>query len=212
MDSNPSVTCLCLTKDRREWLPKAIDYFLAQDYPNRELLIVADKLEDYDGLVPQDGRIRVIETGHRTVGEKRNIGCAHTDADLIAIADDDEYSAPGRLSSQVAHLVSSDKALTGYNAMKFTDGKDWWLYTGAKDFAIATSMLFKRLFWNDYKFQHVQCGQDEQLSYTAQGLRQIATQPDMNLMYATVHKGNTSPRPLRASSYKPLPGFEWRDG
>ncbi len=57
---NPLVTCLCLTRNRRAWLPRAIGCFLAQTYEERELLIVDDGDEGVTDLVPDDPRIRVM--------------------------------------------------------------------------------------------------------------------------------------------------------
>jgi hypothetical protein len=53
------VTCLCLTRNRREWLPKAIACYQAQTHADRELLIVADSPEDF-GDLPDDRTIRLI--------------------------------------------------------------------------------------------------------------------------------------------------------
>src|SRR5437870_1942610 len=61
------ITCLCLTRNRRGWLPKAIASYLAQSYTPRELLIIADG-EDVTDLVPQQEDIRLIQ-----IEEGRNI-------------------------------------------------------------------------------------------------------------------------------------------
>src|SRR5690348_4458021 len=102
----PLVTCLCLTRNRREWLPQAIVCFQLQTYEHRELLIVADG-DDVSDLVPQeDSRIRLVCSGSRlTIGAKRNYGCAHACGEIIAHWDDDDYSAQQRLTEQVALLL-----------------------------------------------------------------------------------------------------------
>jgi glycosyltransferase involved in cell wall biosynthesis len=38
----PSVSCIVPTANRRRFVPHAIRYFLAEDYPNKELIIVGD--------------------------------------------------------------------------------------------------------------------------------------------------------------------------
>src|SRR5260221_301127 len=42
MHPNPMVTCIMPTANRRPFVAQAIRYFLAQDYPEKELVIVDD--------------------------------------------------------------------------------------------------------------------------------------------------------------------------
>ena len=53
----PLVTCLCLTRNRRGFLPRAIECFVAQTYEERELLIVDDGDDSIADLAPADWRI-----------------------------------------------------------------------------------------------------------------------------------------------------------
>lgn len=209
------VTCLCLTRDRREWLPKALDCFARQTYPHKQLLIVADKPSDWVAVLAAPlafgagDSIRVIETGPQCVGVKRNMGCADALGDVIAHWDDDDYSAPGRLADQVGRLESSGKAVTGYHSMKFTDGRSWWFYPGEpRGFALGTSLCYRRAWWHEHQFQEINCGQDEEFGRAAARAGQLEVAGDLDLMYATIHPGNTSPRALSAPCWHPLPGFE----
>lgn len=234
MSDFPFVTCLCLTKGRKEWLPGAVASFLQQDYAgHKELLIVADSFQDYPGMPDQSGcPSGVIWLGNEisitvkfgpslNVGEKRNFGCESASlADVIAIWDDDDYSAPGRLTQQVETLLSSGKAVTGYTSMKFTDGREWWNFsyypvvdaTGEYEFVLATSLCFRRDWWQTHPFEDMQVGQDERFALAASAADQLAPCPDLDLMYATIHPGNTSPRvringALVGSNWEPLPGY-----
>jgi glycosyltransferase involved in cell wall biosynthesis len=210
--SLPLVTCLCLTRNRREWLPRAIACFKAQTYANRELLIVADG-EPVRDLIPAEyPRIRLLVCPEfLTVGEKRNLGCGFSLGEIVAVWDDDDFSAPARLAVQVDALESSGKAVTGYHTMKFTDGRNWWQYRGAPDFALGTSLCFRRAWWLTHRFQPIQCGQDELFSRIAGQERELVSQGDLDLMYATIHAGNTSARDLSKPMFQPLPGFTWKD-
>jgi len=65
------------TANRRRFVRQAIRYFLAQDYSNKELIIVDDGEEAAGDLVPGDERIRYIRLSDKAVlGEKRNRAAA----------------------------------------------------------------------------------------------------------------------------------------
>src|SRR6187402_828302 len=90
---SPLVTCICVTRNRREWLPKAIRHFQAQTYSNRELLILADG-ESVADLVPADESIHLIQAAMDNpepinIGDKRNAAVAMSQGDVIAHWDDD---------------------------------------------------------------------------------------------------------------------------
>lgn len=210
--NSPLVTCLCLTRNRREWLPKAIACYQQQTYANKELLIVADTQQDIEGLIPSGENIRalVLDKQGVVVGTKRNLGCEVARGEVIAIWDDDDHSESGRLRQQVGMLELTGKTVTGYHSMKFTDGSSWWLYRGGPTgFAMATSLCFRRAWWQQHRFESIQCGQDENFMWAAARVGQLAECPDLDLMYATIHASNTSPRKLNQAPYVKLPGFEW---
>ncbi len=197
------MTCLCLTRNRPEWLPKAVESFRLQTYPHRELLILADG-QDVRHLLPDDPRIRLIQlAGRPEIGPKRNYGCERAVGDVIAHWDDDDYSAPGRLADQVERLLESGKAVTGFHSMRFTDGIRWWQYEGTRNYALGTSLCYQRIWWEAHPFSAVQVGEDNQFVAEAHAAGELITANAGVLMYATNHAGNTSPRKL-GDNWKPL--------
>lgn len=220
------VTCFCATRNRREWLPQAIANFQAQTYKDKRLLIVADG-EDVQDLKPFDPEFRISlcivpeSMRPRTLGEKFNLCCEQDNlsgSEVFCKWDDDDYSAPGRIADQVARLEASGKAVTGYNCMRFTDGKSWWHYAGPRDhFALGTSLCFRRDWWEKHPFPAKQVGSDVAFVTAAANARQIASVPAGDMMVATIHPENTSPRKTaNRNSYRPLaqfqgvPGFSWK--
>lgn len=196
------MTALCLTRNRRIWLPKAIQCFQAQTYTSRELLIVADG-EDVRDLLPGDNRIRLIhiEEG-RLIGDKRNFGCELAAGQIIAHWDDDDYSAPGRLADQVTRLVESGKAVTGYHTMVFRDPSgSGYSYNGTPNFAMGTSLCYRRDWWEGHRFPALQVGEDNGFVQEAWTAQQLISVPAGDLMHATIHGGNTSPRQLTGSCW-----------
>ncbi len=98
--------------------------------------------------------------------------------------------------------------------MKFTDGVNWFLYDGIlQSVGIGTSLCYRRDWWLNHKFKEMQIGEDSEFIRTARsvgryiaapacGLNPVTGIEDADLMYATIHAGNTSPRDL--AGYKKL--------
>src|SRR4051812_3839673 len=89
-------------KSRARFWAAAREVFAHQTYANRTLLTI-------------DG------DGPASFGAKRNIGIAQSLGDIIVHLDDDDWSAPTRVASQVERLLASGKAVTGYRTMPFYD-------------------------------------------------------------------------------------------
>jgi O-antigen biosynthesis protein len=146
-------------------------------------------------LVPEDDRIRLIHISDGfEIGGKRNFGCERARGEVICTFDDDDHSEPGRMADQIGRLIESGKSVTGYFAMRFTDGARWWQYTGDRDFALGTSLCYRREWWTGHQFPAVQIGEDNAFVSAASAGGQLVTADANGLMYATVHEGNTSPR------------------
>lgn len=199
------VTCLCITRNRREWLPAAIESYLGQAYEPRELLIIADG-EDVRDLVPEREDIQLIHVEEgRTIGEKRNFGVGQARGKYVAHWDDDDRSSPDRLLQQSATLRASSRACTGFHQIDFEDGKgSWWRYTGDPGYAPGSSMFYEREFAIEHPFPLIQVGEDGEFCGIARRHNQIMTVPSNGMLTATIHPGNTSPRNLHNEMWQKL--------
>ena len=97
-------------------------------------------------------------------------------------------------NDQVARLNESGKQVTGYCKMLFTDGQRWWKYWGIESFAFGTSLCYRRQCALDHPFPPKQISEDNDFVSVAADARQIISVDAGELMYATVHEGNTSKR------------------
>lgn len=204
----PFVTCLCVTRNRPQWLQHAVEYFRRQTFTDAELLIVADG-DEVKGL--NDKKIRVVNLRSRpgTLGEKRNLGCDIALGYVVAIWDDDDYHAPHRLEDQMVTMETMGRQVVAYNKMKFTDGHDWWLYDGVlPSVGIGGSLCFTQKFWIGHKFPELNEAEDNALIRDAWRAREFVAMPacdekvaarleETDFMVATVHAGNTSTRDTR---------------
>jgi glycosyltransferase involved in cell wall biosynthesis len=159
-----------------------------------ELLILADG-EDVQDLVPADSRIRLIHLAEqRNIGEKRNFGCSQAIGEIICHWDDDDWSGPQRLERQINMLNESGSAVAGFHSMRFTDGPRWWKYEGTANYALGTSLCYRRQWWQGHAFDAKNIGEDNAFVSVASSAQQLASVDAGELMYATIHPGNTSPR------------------
>jgi hypothetical protein len=104
----PLVSCICPTYARppeyQHLLEEAIESFLRQAYPNKELTVLDDCPEQE--LVCDAPGVRVINMPERftTLGDKYNAAVALSRGELIAPWEVDDISLPWRLSLSVERL------------------------------------------------------------------------------------------------------------
>lgn len=109
----PKVSCLMLTRNRFGAFKKAVQDFIDQDWPNKELIIVDNGNFIYKYRVRKflegvNGHITHVETGHLSIGELRNIGMAKCNGEFIAIFDDDDRHRSDRISKQMDIILKSN--------------------------------------------------------------------------------------------------------
>src|SRR5947209_136084 len=124
------------TADRRVFAARAIRYFLRQDYPRKELIVVDDGCDPIDDILPIDTRVRYLRLSQRTsVGEKRNVACAHANGSLIAHWDDDDWQAAHRLRVQAEAIQRQKADVCGLTTLLFYDTARTcaWQYTYPAD-------------------------------------------------------------------------------
>ena len=136
----PLVTCLMPTRNRANWVPQALRYFLAQDYPNLELVVVDASAENALATLPDDPRIRRIRApGHASIGEMRDLGCEQARGEVVIHWDDDDWYAPARVSTQVSPILAGKADVTGLR-------DNWFFELDAWRFWRCTPALHARLF------------------------------------------------------------------
>lgn len=128
------------TFDRRPFIPLALQNFLCQDYPNKELVIVDDGTDPIGSLVEGFPGVRYIRLSSRTsIGAKRNLACQEAHGEIIAHWDDDDWYAPNRVQYQTAPILSGEADITGL--------KDLFVMTlPLGEFWITVPELHERMF------------------------------------------------------------------
>jgi glycosyltransferase involved in cell wall biosynthesis len=144
------------TYNRRPFFEQAIRYYLRQDYPHTEFIILDDGTETVNDLVPDDPRIRYVRLDKKySLGTKRNIGCSLSNGEIVIFWDDDDWYGPTRITHQVSPILENRADITCLGDCLFfsIDSRKFWSCTPAlygKMFAYGVAggtMAFKKSVW-----------------------------------------------------------------
>jgi glycosyltransferase involved in cell wall biosynthesis len=184
------------TKDRRLFIRAAIDCWLRQDYPNKELVIVDDGALPIANLVPHDNRIKYFIEPHppkRSTGRKRNYCNELAAGEIICHFDDDDWSHPSRISHQVDLLRKSEKPITGFGTLLFWDTIKLHArrYKAlSRGYVCGTTLCYLKDFWRDHQFPDLQEASDNGFVYP--NIKCILAGHQTDLMVARIHRSHTS--------------------
>lgn len=212
-EAAPLVSCIMPTRNRRRFVTQAIWYFLRQDYPARELIILDDGEDAVADLVPADERIRYVRLDRRLpLGAKRNRACALARGELIAHWDDDDWMAPHRLSLQVRALLTSGAGVCGAGALLHyrIDAAEAWLYrplAGERQWLAGGTLLYRRSTWAAQPFPERPSGEDG--AFVAQlPPERLHALADTSFYVAIIHGSNTAAKNLRDPHWERRPLHE----
>jgi ADP-heptose:LPS heptosyltransferase/glycosyltransferase involved in cell wall biosynthesis/SAM-dependent methyltransferase len=204
------------TADRRAFVPRAVEYFLRQDYAPKELIVVDDGSDPVADLMPADERVRYIRlTEKLPVGAKRNLACEAANGRIIAHWDDDDWHAPHRLRYQVESLVGAGAELCGISTLLFYDmrggGRGWkYVYPpGRKAWVSGSSLCYTREFWAANRFREINVGEDARFVWSRPAAR-LFVLPDPRFHVGIIHKANVSPKNTAGSYWQTHPADDLR--
>ncbi|HEV8548936.1 MAG TPA: glycosyltransferase family 2 protein, partial [Polyangiaceae bacterium] len=206
----PLVSCIMPTADRRHFVAHGIRNFLAQDHPERELVIVDDGVDAIEDLVPHDARIRYVRLARRlSIGEKRNTACAMARGAFIAHFDDDDWSSPHRLSYQLADLESAGADLAGLARMHYLEpasGRAWqYRYpAGARRWVAGNTLIYRRERWQARPFEAVDVGEDARFVWAGRSTA-IHAHASSDFFVAMIHGANAGPKRVRERFWRAEP-------
>jgi glycosyltransferase involved in cell wall biosynthesis/GT2 family glycosyltransferase len=206
----PMVSCIMPTADRRGFVPAAIRYFLRQDYPHKELVIVDDGRDSIADLVPEDPAIRYFRsTQKQSVGAKRNFACQQARGEIILHWDDDDWMAPWRLTCQVDQLLTSGADLCGLNKVYYLmpeTGQAWqYVYPeNGQAWVAGNTLCYRRSLWQKNPFQDINIGEDTRFVW-GKFSKEISVLQDPSFIVALIHKNNVSPKRTSGNRWRPQP-------
>jgi glycosyltransferase involved in cell wall biosynthesis len=197
------------TADRRAFVGQAIRYFMRQDYPNRELIVIDDGADAVADLMPAGAMIRYIRLPTRqSVGAKRNLACEEARGEIVVHFDDDDWSAPWRLSYQVTSLVREEADICGLSRVFYYDPwrRQAWQYVypeSARAWVAGNTLCYPKAVWHRSPFPQVDVGEDTRFVW-AGSARHIKSLADPNFFVATIHPTNVSLKRPGGSRWRPV--------
>jgi glycosyltransferase involved in cell wall biosynthesis len=196
MSTQPLISCIMPTRDRRRYVPQAIECWQRQTYEPKELVVVDNGDDAVHDLIPPGVTYFRIpeEEGKLTTGAMRNRAIQVSGGSMIAHWDDDDWSHPNRLFEEYRMMQQMCVALVGYNEMYFMaeDTEEAWLYKNTDLYAIGTSLLYTRHYWRSHPFPDLAVCEDTEFQNDAQWRRAMTCRAAQDRMVARVHGANTS--------------------
>jgi glycosyltransferase involved in cell wall biosynthesis len=222
-----------LTGGRNEMAKRAIRCFQAQTYQPRCLLIYDTGSPHMQiPAYPNVKHIKATRNPNDKLGDLRNLANAECPpCDVILHLDDDDWSHPLRMGEQIEILLRAQEegemqacttlaaVATGYNSMLFYDARPGsktlgaWLYKGAPNYLVGSSLCYWRSAWRAKPFPSLNSGEDTKwqadmrrvavLSAPMRDARGIALVPQMDMerppgwdwgprMVCAIHDSNTA--------------------
>ena len=194
------------TRDRRQFVAQAAAQFIAQNFPDRELIVVDDGDDPIADAIPRDPRIRSIRLDRRvSLGAKRNLACDAARGDLVVHWDDDDWMAQWRLAYQVNALGVHAADVCGLTRLYFYDEqtRDAWLYTyppGGLPWFAGGTLCYRKTVWRERPFGDIDEGEDTAWIRALPDAR-LLTLDDSTFYVARIHAGN---RPRRLTGCAPF--------
>ena len=205
---NPSVSVVMPVGCGDRYFRLALGCFLGQDYEGTlEVIILDNSPASIECLLPSDPRVRYFRCERMSIGALRNLGASYATGDIIVNGDEDDWSHPNRIASQVNRLQTSGKAVTGFHNILFfsTDDNQCWKYYFIKPsssygvqaqhppYACGTSQCYTRAWWQQHKYQHISKGEDYWFQAEAAAAGQLDSVDAEQLCIARAHKDSTCP-------------------
>ncbi len=197
MEGLPLVSCVMPTYNRRQFVPHAIRYFLRQDYPNKELIVVDDGSDCVADLIPDRPEVTYFRLGLKnTLGEKLNFACRNASGSIIVHWDDDDWYANHRLAYQVEQLRKAKTQVCGLNNLLYYDffnnkAYEYKYPSDQRKWLLGSSLCYYRAHWLNNTFKNINVGVDGLFIWNTDP-RQVTVLEDISMSVHMIHDQNVS--------------------
>jgi len=141
----------------------ALTCFQFQTYAGElEIIVLDNSDEPIKSLLPEDDRIKYYRCERMPVGALRNLGTRYATGEVCITGDEDDWSAPDRVESQVNRLLESGKFVTGWHNILYhcsETGRCFKYFYAAgrvshEPYACGTSQCYWKSWWEQHPFNN----------------------------------------------------------
>lgn len=210
MQEQALVSCIMPTYNRREFVPHSLRYFLRQDYPSKELIIIDDGTDNIEDLVPRVPNIKYYRLPEKiSLGEKLNLACEYSSGNIIVNWDDDDWYDTHRITYQVQELIKNQTVICGINNLLYYDiqnqkGFNYIYPADQRTWLLGSSLCYTKEFWESSRFAHINVGMDGLFVWSTTSNR-ITVLPDHAMSVHLIHESNVSPKKTEGIWWHPYP-------
>ena len=198
----PDVSIICITKDRRIFMPILKYSYMIQSYPEDklELIIVDDGDDSIEDTLIGVPNVVYIKCEKMSVGAKRNLGISKAMYDIIAFMDDDDVYHNNSILERTARLLKTpSKECVFCTTIPCYDICNYSSFMNAPPITLEMSqrvseatLMFTKSFWQERPFSDVNMSEgDAFIRGREQRCREISPQ---NVIVSLVHSNNSSSR------------------
>jgi hypothetical protein len=199
----PDVSIVCITSDRRMFMPILKYSYMIQSYPEEKLeLVIVDDGEDSieDTLIGVPNVVYVRLDTKTSVGEKRNIGVSKAMFDIVTFMDDDDIYPNNSVLERVAMMLKSPtKECAFCTVIPCYDISKYSSFMNAPPITLPMSqrvseatLIFTKKFWEQKKFENTQIAEGDAFIHGREHMcRELSPQ---EIIVSLVHSKNTSSR------------------
>jgi glycosyltransferase involved in cell wall biosynthesis len=206
----PLVSCIMPTANREKYVPYAIKYFLQQDYPNKELVIIDDGARPVRNLIPDTDNIYYTYIHPmRSIGLKRNYACERCNGDIILHWDDDDWHASDWITASVYYLQSEGADLCGIQHINYYSAINNKFYVVTRAYKNASNpmnwvhgstLAYRKTTWKNSPFKDLTVAEDDDFILNSKGKLFIHDYKDG--FVCMLHPHNTITRSFEDKRFK----------
>lgn len=204
-DELPNVSIICITHNRRIFMPILKYSYMIQSYPEDKLELVIvddgdDSIEDTLIGVPNVVYVRLPEK--KSIGEKRNIGVSKAMYDVVTFMDDDDVYPNNSVLHRTAMMLKTPvKDCAFCTTIPCYDISKYSSFMNVPPFHLEMServseatLIFTKKFWEERPFSEVQIAEGDAFIRGREHMcRELSPQ---EVIVSLVHPLNTSSRKI----------------
>jgi glycosyltransferase involved in cell wall biosynthesis len=159
----PLISCVLVTRDRPGFFRQALRCFAAQDYPNKELVVVDDGDVPVGAMCDGVEGLTYVRLKKGTpTGSKLNVGVEIARGDILQKIDDDDYYGPAFLSTAAARLrrARASDALVVWCCFAVLIAGERRLYFSGHGWSTGGTLCFRRALWRRHPFRDMYASSD----------------------------------------------------